>query len=70
MREGVRGDVLGDPGRVACPSVEGGCQGRCWAEVGDGPGEAVLEESVGVDGRLYGGWSGDLDGEDGRGWAC
>lgn len=48
--EGGGRDVLGDPVRVAGASVEGGYGGEVGMEIGDGAGEAVLEEAGGVDG--------------------
>lgn len=49
-REGGRRDVLGYPVRVARAAVEGGYGGEAWTEIGDGAGEAVLEEAGWVDG--------------------
>jgi len=53
---GERGgsDVFGDPEGVAGAPVEGGGEGGGRAEVGDGAGEAVFEEAVGVDGGVDG----------------
>ena len=51
--KGCSGDVLYYPGGVAQASVEGGDECGSGCEVGDGTGEAVLEESCRVDGRDY-----------------
>lgn len=49
MREGLGCDVFGDPCWVARAAVVGGCEGGGGAEVVYGAGEAVLEDTVGVD---------------------
>ena len=49
VREGVRGDVFGDPVRVFGAPVEGGDEGEGVAEVVDGAGKAVLGYAGWVD---------------------
>ncbi len=50
-RQRGRRDVLDDPVRVARPPVVRRDEGAARGHVGDGAGEAVLEEARGVDGR-------------------
>lgn len=53
QREGLGRDVLCDPGRVACASVEGAREREAVERVGNGAWEAILEDSAGVNGASW-----------------
>ena len=63
---GLRRDVFGYPGGIACATVICAMQGEGSDGVGDGAGEAILEDAGGVDGAggfgRGGFWSGAVEG--------
>lgn len=66
-RERGRRDVLDDPVRVARAAVVRGDEGGPRGDVGDGTGEAVLEQAGRVDGGVGGGHAGGERRADGKG---